>query len=65
MAKPKRAPRFQPSTPLPLFRMFGLGILAVVVVIWALLRPKRPWPQRIVPAASPAGEIEVDLEDGG
>lgn len=61
MAKPKRAPRLQPAPPsLPFLRMFGLGLLAVAAVVWALLRPKRPWPQQIT---SPAGEIEVDLLD--
>ncbi len=69
MAKPKRAPRLQPSVPLPVIRMFGLGLVSVLVVIWALARPKRAWPLRVVPAAAPAsspnGEIEVELEDGG
>ena len=65
MAKPKRAPRLQPSVPLPVIRMFGLGLVSVLVVIWALARPKRAWPLRTLPASSPNGEIEVDLEDGG
>lgn len=65
MAKPKRAPRYQPSVPLPVIRMFGLGLVAVLAVIWALARPKRHWQLRTVPASAPNGEIEVELEDGG
>jgi hypothetical protein len=63
MAKPKRAPRLQPTLPMPVIRTFVLGAVAVAVVIWAMLRPKRPWPQRV--PASPSGEIEIDLVDAG
>ena len=59
---PKRTPRVQTHVPWPLFRMFGLGIVAVFAVIWAVMRPKQVWHDKIAP---PPGEIEVDLWDGG
>lgn len=65
MAKPRPLPRIERPPPWPVLRMFGLGIVAVLAVIWALMRPKRPWQYRQLPAAAPSGEIEIEMWDGG
>lgn len=66
MPKPKRRlARIERQAPWPVLRMFGLGAVAIAAVIWALLRPKRPWQLLPPPEPAPSGEIEIEVWDGG